>query len=149
MPLLKSKKLLISKTSGKAKRYAINHFCNRGVCLSMTSAARLRRAADKHTPLKGQGGRKTRARRSRPLNRSGELPLFRSLVFFLQAAFCVFHLGYFLCPAWQQLASGSVFCSCHKRVIRTVSCRADLFQEVYVFTAITPPQGAFRGRIVA
>ena len=56
----------------------------------MTSAARLRRAADKHTPLKGQGERKTRAKRSRPLNRSGDRPLFRSLVVFLQAAFCVF-----------------------------------------------------------
>lgn len=98
----------------------------------MTSAARLRRAADKHTPLNGQGGRKTRAKRSRPLNRSGDRPLFRSLVIFLQASFCVFHLGYFLCPAWQQLAFGSVFCSCHKRVIRPVSCRAELFQECFV-----------------
>ena len=68
---------------------------------------------------------------------------------FPSAAFCVFHLGYFLCPAWQQLAFGSVFCSCHKRVIRTVSCRADLFQEILVVPDITPPQGAFRGRIVA
>lgn len=56
----------------------------------MTSAARLRRAADKHTPLNGQGGRKTRAQRSRPLNRSGDRPLFRSLVIFLQAAFYIF-----------------------------------------------------------
>ena len=95
----------------------------------MTSAARLRRAADKHTPLKGQGERKTRAKRSRPLNRSGDRPLFRSLVVFLQASFCVFHLGYFLCPAWQQLAFGSVFCSCHKGVMRTAFCRAELRQK--------------------
>ena len=102
----------------------------------MTSAARLRRAADKHTPLKGQGERKTRAKRSRPLNRSGDRPLFRSLVIFLQASFCVFHSGDRVCLAKAVLLGNSalsvLFFSCHKRVIRTVSCRADLFQECFV-----------------
>ena len=43
-----------------------------------------------------------------------------------------FHSGDHACRAWQQLAFGSVFCSCHKRVIRTALCRAELFQECFV-----------------
>ena len=49
---------------------------------------------DKHTPLQNnKAERKARAKRSRPLNRLGELPLFRSLVFFRVYCLIVFSLS--------------------------------------------------------
>ena len=49
---------------------------------------------DKHTPLQNnKAERKARAKRSRPLNRSGELPLLRSLEFFLVYCLIVFCLS--------------------------------------------------------
>lgn len=49
---------------------------------------------DKHTPPQNhQAERKARAKRSRPLNRLGELPLFRSLVFFRIRCLIIFCLS--------------------------------------------------------
>lgn len=51
--------------------------------LGIDKCGSLTLAAAKHTPLQNhQAERKARAKRSRPLNRLGELPLLRSLVFF-------------------------------------------------------------------
>lgn len=62
--------------------------------LVIDKCAALTRAAAKHTPLQNnKAERKARAKRSRPLNRLGELPLFRSLVFFRVYCLIVFSLS--------------------------------------------------------
>ena len=73
--------------------YNKKSFWHHGVCLSMTSGVAALRQTSTRRYKNNQAERKARAKRSRPLNRLGELPLFRSLVFFRVYCLIVFSLS--------------------------------------------------------
>lgn len=76
------------------KNFIINLYLALWRVLVIDKCGSLTLAAAKHTPpQKNKAKRKAKAKRSRPLNRLGELPLLRSLVFFRVYCLIVFSLS--------------------------------------------------------